>query len=438
MARHQKNSLLRVFLNGRSVGLLSRKSNGAITFNYDKEWLSWEHALPVSISLPLREDTYAGAPVIAVFDNLLPDNDTIRQRIANRVGAEGVDAFNLLSSLGRDCVGALQFLTDDIDSGSVGSINGTPITNDEIGQMLDDLQGAPLGLNENDDFRISIAGAQEKTALLYWNGGWHKPTGTTPTTHIFKPSIGQLPNGIDLTGSVENEYFCLKWTAALGLPSANVDMAEFNGRKTLIVERFDRRWTENGRLLRLPQEDFCQALSIPPAIKYESQGGPGINNILDLLRASDNPTEDRKKFLMSQIVFWLLAATDGHAKNFSVFLSPGGRFHLTPLYDVLSVQPSFDRHQIQRNKMKLAMAVGKNRHWPIHEIMPRHFIQTAEISGIGTKVVEEIFDELNDKAGQAIDTVLSQLPAGFPEDLSASISQGIKSRLDRLRTSVTQ
>lgn len=433
MARHQKNSLLRVFLNGRLVGLLSRKSSGAISFNYDKEWLSWEHALPVSLSLPLREDAYVGAPVIAVFDNLLPDNDAIRQRIAQRVGAEGIDAFSLLSSLGRDCVGALQFLEDDIDSAPVGSINGAAVTDDEIGQMLSDLQGAPLGLDENDDFRISIAGAQEKTALLYWQGCWNKPIGITPTTHIFKPSIGQLPNGIDLTDSVENEFFCLKWTAALGLPSANVEMAEFNGRKTLIVERFDRRWTESGRLLRLPQEDFCQALSIPPAIKYESQKGPGIKDILDLLRASDSPTEDRKKFLMTQIAFWLLAATDGHAKNFSVFLSPGGRFHLTPLYDVLSVQPSFDRHQIQRNKMKLAMAVGSKRHWAIHEIMPRHFIQTAESCGIGAKVVEGIFDELNDKSVRAIETVLSELPAGFPEDLVVSISEGIKSRLARLR-----
>lgn len=435
MARHQRNARLSVFLNGRVVGFLSRKSSGAISFIYDQAWLSWEHALPVSLSLPLREDAYVGAPVTAVFDNLLPDNDAIRQRIAQRVGAEGIDAFSLLSSLGRDCVGALQFLTEEMTSGTVGSVNGTAISDDEIGQLLADLHGAPLGLDENDDFRISIAGAQEKTALLYWQGSWHKPIGTTPTTHIFKPSIGQLPNGIDLTDSVENEFFCLKWTAALGLPSANSEIAEFNGRKTLIVERFDRRWTENGRLLRLPQEDFCQALSIPPAIKYESQGGPGINKILELLRASDNPTEDRKKFLMSQIAFWLLAATDGHAKNFSLFLSPGGRFHLTPLYDVLSIQPSLDRHQIQRNKMKLAMSVGDKRHWTIHEIMPRHFIQTAENCGIGAKVVKEIFDELTDTAIPAMDKVITELPNGFPEDLIASIAEGIKGRLDRLRNS---
>lgn len=435
MARHQRNSRLRVFLNGRVVGFLSRKSSGAISFIYDQEWLSWEHALPVSLSLPLREDAYVGAPVTAVFDNLLPDNNAIRQRIAQRVEAEGIDTFSLLSSLGRDCVGALQFLTEDIPPGTAGSVNGTAISDDEIGQLLCNLHGAPLGLDENDDFRISIAGAQEKTALLYWQGSWHKPIGTTPTTHIFKPSIGQLPNGIDLTDSVENEFFCLKWTAALGLPSANIEIAEFNGRKTLIVERFDRRWTDNGRLLRLPQEDFCQALSIPPTIKYESQGGPGINKILELLRASDNPTEDRRKFLTAQIAFWLLAATDGHAKNFSIFLSPGGRFHLTPLYDVLSIQPSFDRHQIQRNKMKLAMSVGEKRHWTVHEIMPRHFIQTAESCGIGAKVVKEIFDELTDTAIPAIDKVITELPNGFPEDLIASISEGIKGRLDRLRNS---
>ena len=433
MVRKRRNSLLRVFLNGRSVGLLTRKSSGAIHFHYDHDWLSWEHALPVSLSLPLREDAYIGAPVITFFDNLLPDNDTIRQQIAGRIAAEGTDAFSLLSALGRDCVGALQFLDENTDEFKLKVINGAPVSDTQIGQVLGDLKAAPLGLDESEDFRISIAGAQEKTALLRWNGNWYKPLGTTPTTHIFKPSIGQLPNGIDLSDSVENEYFCLKWCKALGLPSANVEMAEFNGRKTLIVERFDRRWTLDGRLLRLPQEDCCQALSVPWAIKYESHGGPGIKPILDFLRASDTPTEDRRKFLMSQIAFWLLAATDGHAKNFSVFLLPGGRFHLTPLYDVISAQPSLDKHQIQRNKMKLAMAVGKNRHWPIHEIMPRHFVQSAEMSGMGAKVVKDVFDEVIANADLSTEIVISKLPVDFPEDLITSISNGIKDRLDRIK-----
>jgi serine/threonine-protein kinase HipA len=433
MADKQRNSLLRVFLNGRLVGVLTRRSSGAVHFNYDQDWLAWEHALPISLSLPLREDTYIGEPVTTFFDNLLPDNNVIRQTVAGRVGAEGIDAFSLLGSLGKDCVGALQFLPEHADAGISNNIVATPINHAKIGKMLGNLEVAPLGLDADNDFRISIAGAQEKTALLLINGVWHKPLGTTPTTHIFKPSIGRLPNGIDLSDSVENEYFCLKWLQALGLPSAKVEMTEFDGRKTLIVERFDRQWTADGRLLRLPQEDCCQALSVPWTLKYESHGGPDIKSILDLLRASDSPTEDRRKFLMSQVAFWLLAATDGHAKNFSVFLLPRGRFHLTPLYDVISAQPSIDSAQVRRNQIKLAMAVGKNRHWQIYEIMPRHFIQTAAMSGMGAKLVEDIFEELIASAELALDKVTSQLPNHFPQELVASIGNGVKERLKRIR-----
>ena len=142
-------------------------------------------------------------------------------------------------------------------------------------------------MDADGEFRISIAGAQEKTALLYWKDRWHIPHGTTATTHILKPQIGMLPSGIDLNRSVENEHLCLRLTAALGLPSANTEIADFDGERVLVIERFDRRWTRDNRLLRLPQEDCCQALSVPPTLKYDADGGPGMADILDLLKASD-------------------------------------------------------------------------------------------------------------------------------------------------------
>jgi serine/threonine-protein kinase HipA len=189
----------------------------------------------------------------------------------------------------------------------------------------------------------------------------------------------------------------------------------------LIVERFDRRWTTDKRLLRLPQEDCCQALSIPPTRKYQSEGGPGMKDILELLKGSDTPTDDLATFMRANIVFWLLGATDGHAKNFSLFLSPGGRFRLTPLYDVISAQPSLDTNQIQRKKFKIAMSVGKNRHTALNEILPRHFIQTAELSGVATTMVHSIFNDLAEKVEPAFASVLEELPQGFPEDLTNSI-----------------
>jgi serine/threonine-protein kinase HipA len=431
MVRRRAHPPLNVFINGRRVGILRRESTGAIDFQYTGEWLEWGGTFPVSLSLPLREDRYIGAPVTNVFDNLLPDNDPIRRRIAERVGAEGVDAFSLLTALGHDCVGAMQFLPDGADPGRAGGVEGTPVSNEEISAIINNLAAAPLGVGDG-EFRISIAGAQEKTALLHHDGRWFKPVGMTATTHILKPQIGQLPNGIDLSNSVENEYLCLKLLAALGVPTANAEIADFGERRTLIVERFDRLWTRNGRLLRLPQEDCCQALSVPPTRKYQSEGGPGIRDILNLLKGSDTPEKDIAVFIRANIAFWLLGATDGHAKNFSIFLTPGGRFSLTPLYDVLTAQPSLDMNQIPRNKFKLAMSVGKSRHYAIQDIMPRHFTQTADLAGVGESVVVPIIQDLAANAEKCVETTVGTLPKGFPDELISSVVSGIRNRVRRL------
>ena len=429
MPRRRTRIPLNVFLNGRLVGQLRRQSSGAIDFQYDDGWLGWDQAFPVSLSLPLREDRYIGDRVIAVFDNLLPDNDQIRRRLAERVRAGGSDAYSLLAAVGRDCVGALQFLPEGKDAGTAGALEGRPLGDSEIAAMLGDLRRAPLGLDEDGEFRISLAGAQEKTALLHWQGKWQVPHGATATTHILKPEIGRLPNGIDLSESIENEYLCMRLTGTFGLPAARTEIQEFAGRRALVIERFDRLWTRDGRLLRLPQEDCCQALSVPPIRKYEPDGGPGMRQILDLLKASDEPEADQRTFLKAQIVFWLLGATDGHAKNFSIFLLPGGRFRLTPLYDVMSAQPNVDAGEIRHNRMKLAMAVGDNRHYVIDEIMPRHFLETAAKSGVSASLVEGILGEIEIDTDRAIGAAVSDLAIGFPERIVSSIIEGIRRRL---------
>jgi serine/threonine-protein kinase HipA len=330
----------------------------------------------------------------------------------------------------------LQFVSvDDVgqESGDAGVINGDVLNDAAIEALLNGLAQAPLGLTHDDAFRISIAGAQEKTALLRHKGQWHKPHGTTPTTHIFKKQIGRLPNGLDLSNSVENEFYCLQLATAFGLPVARADMYMFGNTCALVIERFDRRWTKDKRLLRLPQEDCCQALSVPPTRKYQSHGGPGIVQILNLLKGSDNPAGDQKIVLKAQILFWMIGATDGHAKNFSIFLSPGGSYHLTPLYDVLTAQPSLDAHQIERKQMKLAMSVGTSRHYRIDEILRRHFIQTGEAAGLPKSLVREAIEEMADTAPQAIEKMESQLPMDFPVAIPTSVKQAITDRMGKLR-----
>lgn len=148
-----------VLLNGRRVGEARRASHGVIGFRYLPEWLDWDHALPISLSLPIREDRYVGAPVTAVFDNLLPDNADIRRRVAERVGADGIDAFSFLAAIGRDCVGALQFLPEGAEATPAGVIDAIPVSDAEIGALLGNLAAAPLGMRADDGFRISVAGA---------------------------------------------------------------------------------------------------------------------------------------------------------------------------------------------------------------------------------------------------------------------------------------
>ena len=439
MARRKSHYPLNVLLNNRLVGRLNKESNGAIEFAYDASWLDWEHALPVSLSMQLRPTKFTGAPVSAVFENILPDSDKIRKRVAERVGAEGTDAYSLLAKIGRDCVGALQFLPDGEKAEVPGKIEGVPLTEEELEHLVSNLARAPLGLDDGDGFRISIAGAQEKTALLWHEGQWKKPLGTTPTTHILKPQIGEIQTSagtIDLRDSVENEFYCLNLMTAFGLSAARAEIATFGAKKVLLVERFDRLTTTDGRLIRLPQEDCCQALSVPPTQKYQNNGGPGIADIVKLLEASDTPTADQTAFFKSQMLFWMIGATDGHAKNFSIFLASGGGFRMTPLYDVLTAQPAFDAKQIAQKSFRLAMSVGASRKYRILDVHGRHFAETAREAGLGRRAFRNLVEEIGDRARPAFDELAAALPPQFPGTIHESVRTAALRQLDRLVTAL--
>jgi len=435
MARTRRHPPLRVYQNSTLVGYLAKEASGAIEFRYDEGWLNRQTAFPVSLSLPLREDAWRGEPVAAVFENLLPDSDALRRRVAEKVGAAGYDAYSLLAAIGRDCVGALQFIAGDAEEpGDSTAIVGEAVDEEAIERLLKNLSQFPLGLSRDDDFRISVAGAQEKTALLQVDGQWLKPHGSTPTTHLFKTQIGELPNGIDLSNSVENEFYCLRLLKHLGLPVNDAEIMLFGQTKALVVKRFDRVWSK-GRLVRLPQEDCCQALSVPPARKYQNEGGPGMVAIAELLKGSDTPAADHRTLFLAQLAFWLMGATDGHAKNFSIFLHPGGGYSLTPLYDVLSAQPSLNAHQIVHRQMTLAMSVGDTPHYRMDKIAARHFFQTGEKAGISKSLVRGVIDDVAAGMDKALTALEAELPGTFPQSLHDSVKSGIQTRLGMLDSS---
>ena len=223
--------------------------------------------------------------------------------------------------------------------------------------------------------------------------------------------------------------------AAYELPVASCELGNFDGTRALIVERFDRRWTAGDKvLLRLPQEDMCQATGTSPLLKYEADGGPGMDRILALLASSGQRERDRENFFRAQLLFWLLCAPDGHAKNFSIHIGARGAFTMTPLYDVLSAYPMLGtgRNQINPHKIRLAMAVrGKNPHWKMRDVLRRHWNEVARRNGVAQSA-DALIAEIVRMTPTVIATVGSKLPAQFPAHVADSIFAGLQEAATRL------
>ena len=429
MGRKRKGCVLDVYVGSSKVGRCSRAASGATSFRYDPEWLSSERAFPISLSMLLSDRIWSGEHATSYFDGLLPDDRTVREKIAARSHADSAGIFDLLAVIGRDCVGALRFVTEGLDPGDPTDMVYRPVSDEEIAKRIASLGTAPLGIYADDDFRISIAGVQEKTAFLRIDEQWQLPLGPTPTSHIFKPAMKEGQNGADFSDTPWNEWLCLTLCRAFGLESATADVLIFDGKPVIVVERFDRLW-QDGVLYRLPQEDICQALGVPPTRKYQSDGGPGIIDILAFLNGAVAPHEDRVAFMKAQIVFWLLAAIDGHAKNFSIFLTPGG-YKLTPLYDVMSAAP-YPKFPVQ--KTRLAMFVGDKGYYRLKQIQLRHFYQTGQKAGLREQDMNDIFADLAAQMDKAIaETAASAADAGVPESTSGPILSAVNKRAGMIR-----
>lgn len=436
-------SRLVVWMNGQRVGEWSVPAGGEHDFEYDPRWRTSGAARVLSLSLPFTPGNapLRGDAVRHYFDNLLPDSEAIRLRLRDKFNTGSTAAFDLLGAVGRDCVGAVQILAPDATPKGFDRIDAEPLSEAGVERAIAGaISGARLlGQRDDEQFRISIAGAQEKTALLFIDGRWCRPLGATPTSHILKLPLGRVGNlQADMRDSVENEWLCSQILSAFGLPTPRCEIGRAGERKVLVVERFDRalRTRADGRrwIARLPQEDFCQALGVAVARKYESDGGPGMHHILRLLDASSNALGDKRNFIKAQILFWMLAATDGHAKNFSIFHERGGTYRLTPFYDVLSAWPIIGRgpNQLDRHKARLAMAVrGRHAHWKLGEIQPRHWDAVAKRAGLGD--AQALCAEILAAMPEAVRRVEASLPAQFPARVRDTILGGLHSAARRLR-----
>jgi len=425
---------LNAWMNGELVGRWTVDRNSH-SFTYDPSWLESERRRSISLSLPIGSSLAIKGDVVKnYFDNLLPDNDRIRQRLSKRFNVK-TNTFELLQAIGRDCVGAVQLLPVDDTPTGWDRIDCEPQTEEQLVNLLHAVPSDNTPeIDDEDLFRISIAGAQEKTALTRWDDQWCRPHGATPTTHIIKLPLGLIGGmrRIDASDSVQNEWLCAQIVDALDLPVAPTTIGNFGDQTVLIVERFDREWMDDRTwIARLPQEDFCQALGVAPESKYERDGGPSMLQCLKLLSGSSDST-DKATFLLTQLAFFLLAATDGHAKNYSIFLGRRDTYGMTPLYDILSMWPYFGKGNNQFDKCKagLAMAVrSTNAHYRFQEIQTRHWHELAMKNG-GPDVWNAML-ELVERVDHALSNVETGLPANFPPHTWKSISLGMKEHARR-------
>jgi len=332
---------LSVWLYESRVADIERARNGRLSLRFTEEALDrFGPDSPIlSTSMPTRMEPYPNAPTRDFFEGLLPEA-TARTSVVRALNAhrprgselDGGDTFGLLRELGRDCAGALVIQPPSEDAPAAAPISeAMPISDDEVAKRLARLPQAPLGVDGRAGVRVSLAGVQRKLLLARRaDGRWVDPANGIPSTHILKPQIPDM----NLPRSVENEAFCMRLAARVGLPAARVEVAEFGGLRVLVVERFDRRVVD-GRIQRIHQEDSCQALGIRPSLKYEEQGGPQLRRLAAVL-AGFGREDDLGQLLQLAAFNVAIGNADAHGKNYSFLHHRSGYVALSPAYDVMS------------------------------------------------------------------------------------------------------
>lgn len=339
---------LAVYIAGLRAGELRQRDSGQLTFSYDIGY----SGIPLSLSMPVTNRSFGDKVVRPYFMGLLPDSPEVRKSLGRQFGVSGENPFALLEHIGLDCPGAVQVCDESQKSLSSRNARLVAITDAEIAERLSMGRASSTLKWEAEGERWSLGGQQSKFALRKEGGRWFSCEGAAATTHIFKPGIP------DLRSEALNEYLCLKLARACGIPASRVEYLVFDGEPAIVVERYDRVRDADGEVIRLHQEDFCQALGVLPQNKYPEDGGPSAGSIIGVLRKTGAPAATNVATFVKMLFFnYLTAAPDAHAKNYSM-LHGRDASYLAPLYDVASMLPYAGR----RESIRLAMGIaGENR-----------------------------------------------------------------------------
>jgi serine/threonine-protein kinase HipA len=387
---------LDVYLHGQYVGKLS-SDNATLAFAYDEHYLQTKEAVKLSGALPLQKEAFTHEVTSAFFSGLLPEED-VRRHLARYLRLSEKNTFSLLKEIGGECAGAVSVYPTGVSP----ILNGKPtyriLNENEADEIFSALDKRPMMAGE-EDVRISGAGAQDKLMIAFVDGKFAIPKGNTPSTHIIKPPI----KGLEET--VQNEFFCMRLAKAAGLPVPDVSISWIKDRPYYLIERYDRRKNKNGAVTRLHQEDFCQALHIPPEMKYESEGGPTLGQcfaVLDERIKLGLMAGKNKITLLQGVIFnFLIGNGDAHGKNFSI-LYDGESESLAPFYDLLNTI-------VYSNSFKARMAMKLNGKYKFNEVALRHFDGLSEAIGFKPDFTRKQIHALSNTVVKAAASLCTEL-----------------------------
>ncbi|MGR9016903.1 HipA domain-containing protein [Vibrio parahaemolyticus] len=406
------NSILYVYAtnNNMLVGLFVQQSKTYWSFSYSDEWLAYDSAFPISLSLPLVKGQCSSFNALNFIHNLLPDLKEERLSLAHSVGVQSNDAFSLLSKIGHDCTGGISF-SQSKEPPKIGW-KYREISASELNELV--IQRKSF-LSFFGDYRPCISGTQQKTTLTRLNGKWYVPQEKSLSSHIIKypmDAIVQSNSVLDMSSSVENEFICTQIAKELGfkVPDMEIITTE-SGAKALAVKRFDRCFGD-GVVTRRHQEDFCQIFGVPEHQKYQSENNLSVSKIVDVLSLSAESKANNHDFFKFMVFQYFIGATDGHLKNFSVHIAPGGHYQLAPFYDLLSAYPAVGATGLNKRKLKLAMGLKASRGYKYHinKICLRHIEQTADQFGISNTNCHEIVSAFLAQFSSALSSVDNRFP----------------------------
>jgi serine/threonine-protein kinase HipA len=398
---------LRVFLDGVPVGTLTQSNQGNLSYSYDNAYIDQADPTPLSLSLPVLSDRHRDKAVRAYLEGLLPDSEGARQRWGRECNVSPNNPFALVAHVGRDAAGAVQIFPPDDDPADARARNGDIqwLTDTDLADLVQELAAHQTDWDPGRfGGRWSLAGAQPKVALFRdaETGRFGIPRDSTPTTVIVKPAVaGYARHHI-------NEALCLRAAREAGLLTATSEVVQIGDNQVLISTRYDRHHDVTG-WRRVHQEDMCQALSVHPSLKYESDGGPGVGDIADLLDRL--PIEDRgvnaERFFKALVFNVLIGGADAHAKNYSLVLI-GSRAQVSPLYDVASAAP-YDHRERLRSSMKIG------EHWRMLDITSSDWRKVGLRLGVpGDQAVgwvDDLRSQLRGAFARAIATIPPEMQA---------------------------